>query len=156
MARFLFYRLIISISVAITVSVIAFSLLRMSGDLAAELAGEDATEEEIAVIAHQYGLAHGPPPAGGLLLAPPCRGRVAAGFPRCCCSLAPRRSKETQKTGDHGGRVRQPEGHCLLRTDVGIPHLLEDGYRALRAPASTSMPSASPEAPGPRAVAHCG
>ena len=56
MARFLFYRLIISISVAITVSVIAFSLLRMSGDLAAELAGEDATEEEIAVIAHQYGL----------------------------------------------------------------------------------------------------
>lgn len=56
MARFLFYRLIISITVAITVSVIAFSLLRMSGDLAAELAGEDATEEEIAVIAHQYGL----------------------------------------------------------------------------------------------------
>ena len=56
MARFLIYRLIISISVAITVSVIAFSLLRMSGDLAAELAGEDATEAEIAVIAHQYGL----------------------------------------------------------------------------------------------------
>ena len=79
---------------------------------------------------------------------------VAAGFPRCGCSLAPRRSKETPKIGDHGGKVRQPERHCLLLTDAGIPHLLEDGYRALRAPASTSMPSASTEAPG--AKSSCG
>ena len=56
MARFLLHRFYISILVAITVSVIAFSLLRLSGDLAAELAGEDATEDEIALIAHQYGL----------------------------------------------------------------------------------------------------
>ncbi len=95
------------------------------------------------------------PHAARLLRAPPCRVRVAAGFPRCGCSLAPRRSKETQKTGDHGGRVRQPERHCLLLTDAGIPHLLEDCYRALRAPASASMPSASPDAPGARAAAHC-
>ncbi len=51
-------------------------------------------------------------------------------------------SKETPKTGDHGGKVRQPKRHCLLLTDAGIQHLLEDGYRALRAPASTLMPSA--------------
>ena len=56
MARFLLHRLYISFLVAITVSVIAFSLLRLSGDLAAELAGEDATDKEIAVVAHQYGL----------------------------------------------------------------------------------------------------
>ena len=56
MVKFLLHRLYISILVAITVSVISFSLLRLSGDLAAELAGEDATEKEIALIAHQYGL----------------------------------------------------------------------------------------------------
>ncbi len=64
------------------------------------------------------------PPAAGvslqhaalLLRAPPCRVRVAAGFPRCCCSLAPRRSKETPKTGDHGGIVRQPERDRSLLT----------------------------------------
>jgi len=56
MLRFLLHRLYISILVAVTVSIISFSLLRLSGDLAAELAGEDATEKEIALIAHQYGL----------------------------------------------------------------------------------------------------
>jgi peptide/nickel transport system permease protein len=56
MAKFLIHRLYISVLVAVTVSVIAFGLLRLSGDLAAELAGEDATPEEIAVIATQYGL----------------------------------------------------------------------------------------------------
>ena len=35
---------------------IAFSLLRLSGDLAAELAGDDATEAEIAAVAKAYGL----------------------------------------------------------------------------------------------------
>ncbi len=56
MLKFLLHRLYIAILVAITVSVISFSLLRLSGDLAAELAGEDASEKEIALIAHQYGL----------------------------------------------------------------------------------------------------
>jgi peptide/nickel transport system permease protein len=49
-------RLFIAIMVTITVSVIAFSLLRLSGDLAAELAGDDATEAEIAAVAKAYGL----------------------------------------------------------------------------------------------------
>ncbi len=56
MAKFLIHRIYISILVAITVSIIAFGLLRLSGDLAAELAGEDASEKEIAIIAKQYGL----------------------------------------------------------------------------------------------------
>jgi len=56
LVRFLLHRLYISVLVAITVSIIAFSLLRLSGDLAAELAGEDASDKEIAVIAEQYGL----------------------------------------------------------------------------------------------------
>lgn len=42
--------------VAITVSIIGFALLRVSGDLAADLAGEDATPAEIAEIAVLYGL----------------------------------------------------------------------------------------------------
>ena len=56
MAQFLLQRLTISLLVAITVSIIGFSLLRLSGDLAAELAGEDATAEEIAQVAKAYGL----------------------------------------------------------------------------------------------------
>lgn len=56
MAQFLLHRLTISVLVAITVSIIGFSLLRLSGDLAAELAGEDATPQEIAETAKAYGL----------------------------------------------------------------------------------------------------
>lgn len=56
MVSFLVNRLFIAIMVTITVSVIAFSLLRLSGDLAAELAGDDATEAEIAAVAKAYGL----------------------------------------------------------------------------------------------------
>lgn len=56
MARFFLHRLYIAILVAITVSIIGFSLLRLAGDLAAELAGDDASTEEIAVIAKSYGL----------------------------------------------------------------------------------------------------
>lgn len=41
---------------AVTVSIIGFGLLRLSGDLAADLAGEDATPQEIAEIARLYGL----------------------------------------------------------------------------------------------------
>ena len=56
MGRFLLQRLWIALLVAVTVSIIGFSLLRLSGDLAADLAGEDATQEEIAQIAKAYGL----------------------------------------------------------------------------------------------------
>ena len=56
MARFLLHRLYIAILVGITVTVIGFSLLRLSGDLAAELAGEDASQEDIAEVAKAYGL----------------------------------------------------------------------------------------------------
>ncbi len=56
MASFLSRRLVIAILVAFTVSVVGFSLLRMSGDLASVLAGEDASMEDIARIAKQYGL----------------------------------------------------------------------------------------------------
>ena len=45
-----------AVLVAITVSVIGFALLRVSGDLAADLAGEDASPAEIAEIAALYGL----------------------------------------------------------------------------------------------------
>jgi len=49
-------RLGVAVLVAITVSVIGFALLRVSGDLAADLAGEDATPAEVAEIAALYGL----------------------------------------------------------------------------------------------------
>lgn len=55
MTRFFIHRAIIALLVAVTVSMIGFGLLRLSGDLAAELAGEDATPAEIAETAKQYG-----------------------------------------------------------------------------------------------------
>jgi peptide/nickel transport system permease protein len=54
--RFLINRIYIAILVAITVSIVGFSLLRLSGDLAAELAGEEATPAEVAQVAKAYGL----------------------------------------------------------------------------------------------------
>ena len=56
MGRFFVQRLGVAVLVAITVSVIGFALLRVSGDLAADLAGEDASPAEIAEIAALYGL----------------------------------------------------------------------------------------------------
>lgn len=56
MGRFFLQRLAVAALVAVTVSVIGFALLRLSGDLAADLAGEDATEAEVAEIAVLYGL----------------------------------------------------------------------------------------------------
>jgi len=53
---FLLRRLAISLLVAITVSVIGFSLLRLSGNLAESLAGEDASPAQIAETAKAYGL----------------------------------------------------------------------------------------------------
>jgi len=49
-------RLSLAIVVAITVSFVTFMLLRLSGDPAMALAGENATPEEIEVIRYQYGL----------------------------------------------------------------------------------------------------
>ena len=56
MIRFFARRLLVSVLVALTVSIVAFSFLRLSGDLPALLAGENAKPDEIARIAHQYGL----------------------------------------------------------------------------------------------------
>ena len=56
MGRFFVQRLGVAVLVAITVSIIGFALLRVSGDLAADLAGEDASPAEIAEIAALYGL----------------------------------------------------------------------------------------------------
>jgi len=49
-------RLLLAIAVAITVSFVTFMLLRLSGDPAMALAGENATPKEIEVIRHQYGM----------------------------------------------------------------------------------------------------
>ena len=56
MARYIVERLILAVLVAIFVSIVSFGLLRLSGDLAADLAGEDATDEQIAEIEVLYGL----------------------------------------------------------------------------------------------------
>jgi len=56
MLKFFLRRFIIAVCVAVTVSIIGFCLLRMSGDLAAVLAGENASPEDIAKIAASYGL----------------------------------------------------------------------------------------------------
>ncbi|HTP81820.1 MAG TPA: ABC transporter permease [Alphaproteobacteria bacterium] len=56
MLRFFLRRAVIAVLVAITVSIIGFSLLRLSGDVAAVLAGESAKPDDIARVAHAYGL----------------------------------------------------------------------------------------------------
>jgi peptide/nickel transport system permease protein len=56
MGQFIVRRLIIAVFVSLTVSVIGFSLLRLSGDLAQQLAGDDARPAQIADVTHRYGL----------------------------------------------------------------------------------------------------
>lgn len=56
MAGYVINRLFVALLVAIVVSIISFGLLRLSGDLARDLAGEDATEAQIAQVAEAYGL----------------------------------------------------------------------------------------------------
>jgi ABC-type dipeptide/oligopeptide/nickel transport system permease component len=56
MIRFLLRRLAISVLVALSVSIVAFALLRMSGDLAQELAGERATAEQVEAVRVANGL----------------------------------------------------------------------------------------------------
>jgi peptide/nickel transport system permease protein len=54
--NFTLRRLLLAVLVAITVSLIAFFLVRLSGDLAISLAGEEASAEDIAEIRQLYGL----------------------------------------------------------------------------------------------------
>jgi peptide/nickel transport system permease protein len=56
MRRFLISRLVVSLLVILTVSFVGFSLLRLSGNLAAVLAGEGASPRDVARVAAQYGL----------------------------------------------------------------------------------------------------
>lgn len=56
MLAFIVNRIVIAVFVAVTVSVIGFGLLRFSGDLAQQLAGDDAKPAQIAETAHRYGL----------------------------------------------------------------------------------------------------
>ena len=56
MLNFTLRRLLLAVLVAITVSLIAFFLVRISGDLAISLAGEEASADDIAEIRKLYGL----------------------------------------------------------------------------------------------------
>jgi len=54
--RFILKRVTVSLFVVFTVSIISFVLLRASGDLAANLAGDGATPEQVAQVAAAHGL----------------------------------------------------------------------------------------------------
>ncbi len=56
MLGFLARRLMMALLVALTVSMVSFMLLRASGDVAVAIAGESATDADIAAIREQYGL----------------------------------------------------------------------------------------------------
>lgn len=56
MGAYLLRRLVMAISVALTVSIVCFMLLHLSGDLATAIAGPEATAEQVAKIRIQFGL----------------------------------------------------------------------------------------------------
>src|ERR1700741_805296 len=56
MRLFVIRRLLLAILVCMTVLVISFTLTRLSGDLAASIAGPNATAADIAIITKNYGL----------------------------------------------------------------------------------------------------
>lgn len=56
MAKYVFHRLLVALAVLFTVALVSFSLLHLSGDLAAAIAGPEATAEVIAQIRVRYGL----------------------------------------------------------------------------------------------------
>src|SRR3954469_23273485 len=56
MQRFLFRRLLLAFLVCLTVLVVSFILTHLSGDLAASIAGPNATAADIAIITKNYGL----------------------------------------------------------------------------------------------------
>ncbi len=90
----------------------------------------------------------GAPAHGAASACAPCGWRVVAGFPCGGGSLAPRRSKDAPKTGDHGGIMHQPERDRSILTTTAIQPALGNGHRALRAPASPSVASAGSQTPG--------
>ncbi|MCH4810695.1 ABC transporter permease [Vreelandella neptunia] len=56
MWAFVFKRTLIALSVALTISVLCFSLLQLSGDLALSIGGPEATAEQVEQIRTDYGL----------------------------------------------------------------------------------------------------
>ncbi len=56
MLRFLLRRLAVALLVAATVLTLSFMLTRLSGDLAISIAGPNATQEDVAMVRHAYGL----------------------------------------------------------------------------------------------------
>ncbi|MBJ7538730.1 ABC transporter permease [Marinomonas transparens] len=56
MLVFIFRRLLVAFSVAITVSIVSFMLLHFSGDLAVSIAGPDSTAEQVEQIRIDFGL----------------------------------------------------------------------------------------------------
>jgi peptide/nickel transport system permease protein len=56
MIRFALRRLVVALLVAFTVMTLSFLLTRLSGDLAISIAGASATQEDVAIIRHAYGL----------------------------------------------------------------------------------------------------
>jgi peptide/nickel transport system permease protein len=56
MLNFMAKRVLVALLVALTVSIVAFSLLRVSGDLATMIAGEDASASDIAMVRKKFGL----------------------------------------------------------------------------------------------------
>src|SRR6202162_2761604 len=56
MRSFLLRRLLLAVLVCLTVLVVSFTLTRLSGDLAASIAGPNASAADIAIITRNYGL----------------------------------------------------------------------------------------------------
>ena len=54
--RYLLRRLLLAAAVLLTVSMISFGLLHLSGDLASALAGDQASSQYVAFLRHEYGL----------------------------------------------------------------------------------------------------
>src|SRR6478736_1138408 len=56
MLRFALRRLVVALLVALTVMTLSFALTRLSGDLAISIAGASATQQDVEIIRHAYGL----------------------------------------------------------------------------------------------------
>lgn len=56
MLSFTLQRLAVALSVALTVSIVAFFLLHLSGDIAISIAGPEASPEQVEQVRHQFGL----------------------------------------------------------------------------------------------------
>ncbi|OLO04670.1 ABC transporter permease [Salinicola socius] len=56
MGTFIIRRILVAISVALTISIVSFMLLHLSGDLATSIAGPEATAEQVEQIRIDYGL----------------------------------------------------------------------------------------------------